>query len=194
MRWIRSNAVALAALFFALGGTGFAADSYIITSTSQIKPSVLRKLRHVEVREYLGKPGVTGPAGATGPAGPQGPKAETEPRERSGGAHEIGEGGPPLYEMTGPEAAINTVGKSEAVCPEGEHAVGGGGRVTGSSFLTASRPADGDRGWLAEAAEDESRNGEGDVVQAYAVCQKVRQVVYGVTRQPKEEPLAYPLR
>jgi hypothetical protein len=37
--------IALAALFVALGGTAIAANRYIITSTSQIKPSVLKELR-----------------------------------------------------------------------------------------------------------------------------------------------------
>ena len=47
--------IASVALFFSLAGTGLAASRYIITSTSQIKPSVLRTLR-----------------GAAGPQGPQG--------------------------------------------------------------------------------------------------------------------------
>jgi hypothetical protein len=37
--------IAIAALVVALGGTAIAASHYIITSTSQIKPSVLRELR-----------------------------------------------------------------------------------------------------------------------------------------------------
>lgn len=44
MRFIRSNAIALTALVLATTGTGIAASRYIITSTSQIKPRVLREI------------------------------------------------------------------------------------------------------------------------------------------------------
>jgi Collagen triple helix repeat (20 copies) len=58
-----TGVVASTALFLALAGGGaYAADSYIITSTHQIKPSVLKKLAH----------DVRGPRGSHGPAGPQG--------------------------------------------------------------------------------------------------------------------------
>jgi hypothetical protein len=56
--------VALLALFIAVGGTAVAAGHYLITSTAQIKPSVLKKLK--------GKSGATGPAGALGARGPAG--------------------------------------------------------------------------------------------------------------------------
>src|SRR5262249_6326036 len=45
MRFLRKNAIALTALVFAMTGTGIAASRYIITSTSQIKPSVIKQLR-----------------------------------------------------------------------------------------------------------------------------------------------------
>ncbi len=58
---IRRNAIAWLALFVALTGTSMAASHYVVSSTKQIKPSVMKKLR-----------GNRGPAGAQGPAGPQG--------------------------------------------------------------------------------------------------------------------------
>jgi hypothetical protein len=45
VRFLRRNAIALTALVFAMTGTGIAASRYIITSTSQIKPSVIHELR-----------------------------------------------------------------------------------------------------------------------------------------------------
>ncbi len=62
--------VAWLALFFSLAGTGLAASRYIITSTSQIKPSVRRALRGEQ-----GAPGAQGPTGASGVAGPTGGEA-----------------------------------------------------------------------------------------------------------------------
>lgn len=70
MRFLRRHAIALVALIFAMGGTGIAASRYVITSTSQIKPSVVRHLK-----------GATGPAGPEGKAGPEG---EAGPEGRSG--------------------------------------------------------------------------------------------------------------
>lgn len=65
---VRGNIVAWLALFVALGGTSLATSHYIITSTSQIKPSVRAALH--------GARGPQGPAGAAvvGPTGPQGPQ------------------------------------------------------------------------------------------------------------------------
>lgn len=53
--------VALLALFIAMGGTAIAAHQYLISSTKQISPKVLKALR-----------GNTGPKGATGASGAPG--------------------------------------------------------------------------------------------------------------------------
>lgn len=66
-----STVIACVALFFSLSGDGLAASRYLITSVSQIKPSVRLALRGPQ-----GDPGETGPqgiAGVVGEAGPQGP-------------------------------------------------------------------------------------------------------------------------
>jgi hypothetical protein len=62
--------VAGIALFFALTGGAVAAQRYVISSTKQIKPSVLAELRGKT--GPMGPPGPQGPAGALGAAGSQG--------------------------------------------------------------------------------------------------------------------------
>lgn len=57
-----ANVVATMALVFALAGSAFAAKHYLITSTREISPNVLKKLR-----------GKTGPAGPQGQGGKEGP-------------------------------------------------------------------------------------------------------------------------
>jgi hypothetical protein len=68
-----SNVVATLALVFAMSGGALAATHYLINSTKQINPKVLKKLKG-----NVGKTGKEGPAGkngtngATGPQGPEG--------------------------------------------------------------------------------------------------------------------------
>jgi len=96
VRYLRRNAIALTALVFAMSGTGLAASRYLITSTSQIKPSVIRKLR-----------------GRTGKTGPKGPQGTPGARGAQGAAGSQGAPGQP-----GPEgvSALSTLpsGKSES--------------------------------------------------------------------------------
>jgi|ERR1035437_3948684 hypothetical protein len=70
-----ANVVATLALVFAMSGGALAASHYLITSTKQIKPSVLRKLKgNTGATGANGATGTTGIAGAAGPKGPQGSK------------------------------------------------------------------------------------------------------------------------
>ena len=68
IRAVRRNLVAWLALFVAMGGTSLAASHFVITSTKQIKPSVLKKLKGNQ-----GARGAQGPVGAQGPIGARGP-------------------------------------------------------------------------------------------------------------------------
>ena len=81
--------VACLALFVASTGTSIAASHYLITSTKQIKPSVIKALK-----------GAKGPRGQSviGSIGPQGPKGATG---ATGAAGAIGAQGPGGVVMTG---------------------------------------------------------------------------------------------
>jgi hypothetical protein len=62
-----TSVLAVLALVFAMSGGAYAARKFLITSTKQISPSVLKSLKGAN-----GKSGTAGPAGPTGPAGPAG--------------------------------------------------------------------------------------------------------------------------
>src|SRR6202051_1095107 len=68
-----ANVTATFALLFAMSGGALAAKHYLINSTKQINPKVLKKLK---VPGRTGAPGPrgVGTAGAQGAPGPEGPK------------------------------------------------------------------------------------------------------------------------
>jgi hypothetical protein len=74
---VRGNLVAWLALFVALGGTSIAASHYVITSTRQIKPSVVRQLRAPGPQLPEGPMGPAGPQGLQGPQGVEGKQGDT---------------------------------------------------------------------------------------------------------------------
>ena len=139
----------VAAAFLALGGTAIAGSHYIISSTSQIKPSVLRRLH--------GREGVPGPAGPMGPQGPAGPVA------LSG-----------ITEVVGPKELIGEeVGSSLALCPAGTHAVSGGGAAITLDGMGASEMTASHQGWFVVAIGTSFNS----TVQAVAYCAGVGQAV-----------------
>jgi hypothetical protein len=106
-----SNLIAGAALAVLLvGGTAFAATHYLITSTSQIKPSVLAAIE----RAARGQAGLAGPPGAQGPAGPPGPQ-----------------GGPGQAGPEGLQGAAGATGPSGVAGASGAFGLGPGYSATG---------------------------------------------------------------
>jgi len=72
-----ANVVATLALVFAMSGGALAASHYLINSTKQINPKILKKLTGKTGK--TGNTGPQGPAGAEGKRGAEGPKGEPGP-------------------------------------------------------------------------------------------------------------------
>lgn len=137
--------VSVAALFFSLTGAGLAASHYLITSTSQIAPSVRHSLH--------GAIGPAGPQGVTGPQGPQGP---------AGTAHvSLIVGDTTTLPAQSPLETVLT-----AACPPGNVLEGGGYYsvfdVPGA-VVVDSYPDTSDNVWIVHVM-----NPSGNVVQAQA--------------------------
>jgi len=81
-----ANVTATLALFFAISGGAMAANHYLITSTKQINPKVLKKL--------TGKIGATGATGATGAAGKEGAPGKEGSTGKEGLTGKEGKEGP----------------------------------------------------------------------------------------------------
>jgi hypothetical protein len=76
-----ANVVATFALVFAMSGGALAAKHYLINSTKQINPKVLKKLKG-----NTGKTGPAGPAGTPGAAGKEGPQGKEGAKGAPGSA------------------------------------------------------------------------------------------------------------
>ncbi len=95
------NVVATLVLVFAMTGGAYAAKKYLITSTKQISPSVLKSLQGKA--GAAGAAGVAGVAGAQGPAGPAGGKGDTGAAGKEGLAGK--DGSPGKQGVTGAKGA-----------------------------------------------------------------------------------------
>ncbi len=135
------NVVATFVLVFAMTGGAYAAKKYLITSTKQISPSVLKSLQ--------GKAGAAGPAGTAGTAGAQGPAGPAGPQGTAGAAGTKGETGVAgKGGATGPTGATGPQGSpwvAGGVLPSGKTETGVwgngvGGGSAGAKFFPISFP------------------------------------------------------
>lgn len=136
--------IACLALFLSLGGGAWAAQHYVITSKSQIKPSVLDQLT-----------GDRGPKGAKGDQGIQGIQGSPGTPGIQGNQGSPGANGTGSIVVAheqfdvGPLADGATVYES-VTCPAGSSPTGGGGWVNGKLVLIGDSPGEMGHGWQIE--------------------------------------------
>jgi hypothetical protein len=161
-----ANVVALTALVFSMGGTAIAANHYLITKTSQIKPSVLKALK---------VPGKTGATGASGGSGPQGVAGNEGKQGKEGTAGKNGATNVVVRFVEGnvPNASV---GEQTVNCNAGERATGGGdqlwnGSDAGTSVIASSPVPNGQgetpTGWHVVW---ENKSGGTQTIHTYAIC------------------------
>ena len=128
-----ANVAMTVALVLAMSGGAFAAGKFLITSTKQISPKVLKSLQ--------GKAGRAGVAGAQGPAGPAGAVGPQGPAGAPGAVGAKGEAGPEGKEgKAGKEGKVGVAGSPWAVggtLPSGKTETGewAFGKVTQAASL-----------------------------------------------------------
>lgn len=140
-----ANVAMVLVLVFAMSGGAYAAKKYLITSTKQISPSVLKAL--------AGKPGHAGPAGSAGPVGAQGPagtpgaKGETGAAGKDGAAGKEGPTGPKgTTGATGPKGATGEPWPAGGTLPPGATETGtfafepGGGNLNVNVLISFPIP------------------------------------------------------
>jgi hypothetical protein len=118
-RFTYANVTATLALVFAMSGGALAASHYLITSTKQISPKVLKALKGKAGAN--GANGVPGPAG-TGAVGPQGAAGSQGPAGLQGAEGPAGKDGAPG--KAGKEGKEGQLCKTECVLPSGATEVG----------------------------------------------------------------------
>jgi hypothetical protein len=111
-RFTYTNIALTVIVVFAMTGGAYAAGKYLITSTKQISPKVLKQLQ--------GKTGPAGKDGAQGSQGPQGPAGPQGAAGEKGAAGAEGKAGASVTskELTNKDTACNKEGGSEFTAAE----------------------------------------------------------------------------
>jgi hypothetical protein len=120
-----ANVAATLALLFSMTGGALAAKHYLINSTKQINPKVLKALKGSN-----GRSGSNGLNGSKGPTGPQGAKGEAGPNGKEGPAGKEG-----LAGRAGTTGATGPIGPSNVYQVNSQ-----GGVLFGSMTLTLKVP------------------------------------------------------
>jgi hypothetical protein len=155
--------VAVLALAFAMTGGAYAASRYIITSTKQISPKVLKTLKGANgTNGTNGTNGAAGSQGAAGPAGPQGPTGSTGATGKEGPAGKNGENGKngeTGFTMTLPKGKTETGVWSAHIQSEAEGAKGTEGNTLSSiSFnIPLEAPLVGGSVWHYVTSEEQTK-------------------------------------
>jgi hypothetical protein len=148
-----SMLVAVVALFVALGGVATAASKYIITSSRQIAPGVLKQMTKHGPRGLRGPKGATGATGADGATGTAGTPGAT------GVAHVS-------YVTSTLSVAADSVSPVQTtLCPSGSYAVGSSSSIGGIDTVVSASTGASQFSWF---ASDESAFAANIVF--YGVC------------------------
>lgn len=149
--YLRRNHLALIALFFAIGGTSYAAVGLAPNSvgTRQLKNRsvTLVKIRRGAIAALRGDTGPRGPTGHTGATGHTGPRGPVGPKGATGAQGPAGTFGTVTVRsetLTVPAGAQSGLAET---CPSGAIAIGGGasfgpsnGTGEGNVWIESSRP------------------------------------------------------
>ncbi len=109
-----ANVAMTLALVFAMSGGAYAAGKYLITSTKQISPKVLKSLVG-----KAGAPGAQGPVGPAGPSGAQGPAGANGKDGANGANGTDGTNGTSVTSSVEPAGANCKAGGSKFVAASG---------------------------------------------------------------------------
>jgi hypothetical protein len=161
-----ANVTATVALVFAMSGGALAAHHYLINSTKQINPKVLKKLK--------GNTGATGTAGAQGKEGPSGKEgpAGKEGSKGANGATNV------VVRFAEATSTAGSNGFAQANCSPGERATGGGVEMNAGDskdvwyFQPGGRPVPPTQGatptgWYASWYNESATN---DTFHVYVIC------------------------